>query len=93
MLALGRRRTQVLEIGHMDLLSFPLKPVPRGRLYDRINSFFEGKYPKYVEFREDEIRDVCSDVREIFMRQPMLLELEAPLKWVHLMPSSQILCH
>lgn len=39
-----------------------------------------GKYPKYVEFREDEIRDVCSDVREIFMRQPMLLELEAPLK-------------
>jgi len=39
-----------------------------------------GKYPKYVEFREDEIRDICSEVREIFMKQPMLLELEAPLK-------------
>ena len=44
--------------------------------------FYEGKYPKYVEFREDEIRDICSDVREIFMKQPMLLELEAPLKFV-----------
>jgi len=39
-----------------------------------------GKYPKYVEFREDEIRDVCGAVRDIFMKQPVLLELESPLR-------------
>jgi len=39
-----------------------------------------GKYPKYVDFREDEIRDICVAVRDIFMRQPALLELEAPLR-------------
>jgi len=39
-----------------------------------------GKHPKYVEFREDEIRDICVAVRDIFIKQPMLLELEAPLR-------------
>lgn len=37
---------------------------------------------KYVELSETEIRHLCTKAREIFMEQPILLELEAPIKVV-----------
>lgn len=37
------------------------------------------KSEKPVEMNEQEIRDLCLQSREIFLRQPILLELEAPL--------------
>ena len=40
-----------------------------------------GKKPgKQVNLTEDEIKYLCTTSREIFISQPNLLELEAPLK-------------
>ena len=35
---------------------------------------------KHVELDEGEIRYLCTKAREIFISQPILLELEAPIK-------------
>lgn len=35
---------------------------------------------KHVDLSEIEIRNLCIHAREIFMNQPILLELEAPIK-------------
>ena len=35
---------------------------------------------KQVNLTEAEIRDLCTSARDIFMNQPVLLELEAPIK-------------
>eukprot|EP00327_Prymnesium_parvum_P038387 CAMPEP_0195615806 /NCGR_PEP_ID=MMETSP0815-20121206/12682_1 /TAXON_ID=97485 /ORGANISM="Prymnesium parvum, Strain Texoma1" /LENGTH=385 /DNA_ID=CAMNT_0040756173 /DNA_START=14 /DNA_END=1171 /DNA_ORIENTATION=- len=35
---------------------------------------------KQVDLSETEIRDLCTSARDIFMNQPVLLELEAPIK-------------
>ena len=35
---------------------------------------------KQINLTEQEIRGLCSKSQEIFINQPMLLELEAPLK-------------
>lgn len=35
---------------------------------------------KQVNLSEAEIRGLCTSAREIFMNQPVLLELEAPIK-------------
>lgn len=35
---------------------------------------------KQVQLSEDEIKFLCSRAREIFMSQPILLDLEAPIK-------------
>ena len=39
-----------------------------------------GKPGKQVSLPENDIKGICLKVREIFMSQPILLELEAPLK-------------
>ena len=40
-----------------------------------------GKKPgKNVQLSEDDIKYLCTKSREIFMNQPNLLELEAPIK-------------
>jgi hypothetical protein len=40
-----------------------------------------GQRPgKYVNLEEAEIKFLCTRAREIFFKQPMLLELEAPIK-------------
>jgi len=40
-----------------------------------------GKKPgKNVNLTEDEIKHLCTKSREIFISQPNLLELEAPIK-------------
>ena len=48
-----------------------------------LNFFFtvRGSRPgKNVQLSENEIRGLCLKSREIFLSQPILLELEAPLK-------------
>lgn len=40
----------------------------------------QGKATKNQVLAENEIRAVCLKSREIFLQQPMLLELEAPIK-------------
>lgn len=39
-----------------------------------------SKVPKQVNLTEDEIKWLCTKSKEIFMEQPVLLELEAPIK-------------
>ncbi len=47
-----------------------------------INRLLEvrGKPGKQVQLYESEIRQLCVTSREIFLKQPNLLELEAPIK-------------
>lgn len=53
-------------------------------LYQNVFFFFspvKGSRPgKNVQLTESEIRGLCLKSREIFLSQPILLELEAPLK-------------
>lgn len=39
-----------------------------------------GKVPKQVQLNEPEIRQLCAAAKDIFLSQPNLLELEAPIK-------------
>lgn len=39
-----------------------------------------GRPGKQVQLSESEIRQLCVESREIFLKQPNLLELEAPIK-------------
>lgn len=53
-------------------------------LDDIINRLLEFRQArpanKQVQLMESEIRQLCTVSREIFLRQPNLLELEAPIK-------------
>ena len=51
-------------------------------LDDIINRLLEvrGRVGKQVQLSESEIRQLCQFSREIFLQQPNLLELEAPIK-------------
>ena len=52
------------------------------RILNSVFSFaVRGSRPgKNVQLTENEIRGLCLKSREIFLSQPILLELEAPLK-------------
>lgn len=39
-----------------------------------------GKTTKQVQLTEDEIKHLCFTAKQIFLSQPNLLELEAPIK-------------
>lgn len=51
-------------------------------LDDVINRLLDvkGRPGKQVQLSEAEIRQLCSQSRQIFLHQPNLLELEAPIK-------------
>ena len=51
-------------------------------LDDIINRLLEvrGRPGKQVQLSESEIRQLCSASREIFLQQPNLLDLQAPIK-------------
>ena len=50
-------------------------------MYIHLNFAVRGSRPgKNVQLTEGEIRGLCLKSREIFLSQPILLELEAPLK-------------
>ncbi|KAL6341141.1 hypothetical protein AAG906_032257 [Vitis piasezkii] len=49
-------------------------------IIDRLMEFRQGKSGKQVPLMESEIRQLCTVSREIFLQQPNLLELEAPIK-------------
>ncbi len=46
----------------------------------RLLSVRGNKPGKKVDLAEKEIRGLCMKARDIFMEQPILLELEAPIK-------------
>lgn len=53
-----------------------------------------GKPGKQVQLSESEIRQLCVESREIFLRQPNLLELEAPIKicGISFLPRFALVC-
>jgi serine/threonine-protein phosphatase PP1 catalytic subunit len=50
------------------------------KIIDKLLSVKGSKPGKQVNLTEQEIRGLCIKAREIFISQPILLELEAPLK-------------
>ena len=47
----------------------------------------QGSRPgRQVNLTEAEIRNLCTGAREVFMNQPVLLELEAPIKICGVLP-------
>lgn len=58
---------------------------------DIINRLLEvrkSRPGKQVQLSENEIRQLCSTAKHIFMQQPNLLELEAPIKICGTLPPS-----
>ena len=49
-------------------------------IIDRLLEVRGSKPGRAVQLSESEIRELCQRSREIFISQPILLELEAPLK-------------
>lgn len=56
-------------------------------IIDRLLDVRGSRPGKQVQLQEYEIRYLCTKAREIFIQQPILLELEAPIKvskkWHH----------
>jgi hypothetical protein len=49
-------------------------------IIEKLLSVKNSKTPKQVNLLEGEIKGLCHKSKEIFMQQPIFLELEAPLK-------------
>lgn len=49
-------------------------------IINRLLEFRNARTVRQVQLSEAEIRSLCSASREIFLQQPNLLELEAPIK-------------
>ena len=49
-------------------------------IIDRLLDVRNGRPGKPVQLTEQEIKQLCITAKEIFMSQPNLLELEAPIK-------------
>ena len=56
-------------------------------IIDRLLEVRGSRPGKQVQLLEAEIRHLCQKAREIFISQPILLELEAPIKVYLLLPS------
>ncbi|CAN7080331.1 unnamed protein product [Brassica oleracea var. botrytis] len=54
--------------------------VEKGVLDDIIRRLLEGRGGKQVQLSESEIRQLCFNGRQIFLSQPNLLELHAPIR-------------
>jgi len=52
-------------------------------IIDRLLEVRGSRPGKQVQLLESEIRFLCTKAREIFISQPILLELEAPIKVHH----------
>ena len=49
-------------------------------IIEKLLAVRNSKVPKQVNLLEAEIKGLCHKCKEIFMQQPIFLELEAPLK-------------
>lgn len=58
------------------------KGLPPLELETLINKLVTEKKGNDVKMSEQEVRAVCQAARDVFLSQPMLLELEAPIKIV-----------
>ena len=52
----------------------------KGVLDDIIRRLLEGRGGKQVQLSEGEIRQLCVNARQIFLSQPNLLQIRAPIR-------------
>lgn len=57
-----------------------LPPLDLDDLITRLVAVRNLKFAKPVPMQESELKMLCAVAREVFLKQPMLLELAAPLK-------------
>ncbi|KAJ8553082.1 hypothetical protein K7X08_020475 [Anisodus acutangulus] len=57
-----------------------IEPAVLDDIINRLLEFRNARTVRQVQISESEIRSLCSASREIFLQQPNLLELEAPIK-------------
>lgn len=57
-----------------------IEPAVLDDIINRLLDFRIARTARQVQLSEAEIRSLCSASREIFLQQPNLLELEAPIK-------------
>ncbi|KAL4554097.1 hypothetical protein LXL04_039775 [Taraxacum kok-saghyz] len=57
-----------------------IEPALLDDIINRLLELRQAKTVRQVQLSESEIRQLCSAAREIFLQQPNLLELEAPIK-------------
>lgn len=70
----GKENTAMADQHEVDLDS----------VIDRLLEVRGSRPGKQVQLLEAEIRYLCTKAREIFISQPILLELEAPIKVSHI---------
>ena len=58
----------------------------KGVLDDVIRRLLDGRGGKQVQLSESEIRQLCVNARQIFLSQPILLDLNAPIRICGLPP-------
>lgn len=58
----------------------PMDGVLLDDIIKRLRAAKSGRNAKQVRLSEAEIRQLCLDAKDVFISQPNLLELEAPLK-------------
>jgi len=57
-----------------------MNPALLDDIINRLLEFRQARTARQVQLSEAEIRLLCTTSREIFLQQPNLLELEAPIK-------------
>lgn len=57
-----------------------IEPALLDDIINRLLEFRQARTVRQVQLSESEIRQLCTASREIFLQQPNLLELEAPIK-------------
>lgn len=72
------QRVQVFPVGVNDMAD--QNDVDLDSVIDRLLEVRGSRPGKQVQLLETEIRYLCTKAREIFISQPILLELEAPIK-------------
>jgi serine/threonine-protein phosphatase PP1 catalytic subunit len=60
--------------------SSSLDPIDIDGIIEKLLSVRGARPGKQVNLTEDEIRGLCLHSREVFLSQPILVELEAPIK-------------
>ncbi|KAK6163825.1 hypothetical protein DH2020_000689 [Rehmannia glutinosa] len=66
-----------------------MEPAVLDDIINRLLEFRNARTVRQVQLSENEIRALCTTAREIFLSQPNLLELEAPIK---ICVSSHLIC-
>jgi hypothetical protein len=66
-----------------DLIMADQNDIDLDSVIDRLLEVRGSRPGKQVQLLEAEIRYLCTKAREIFISQPILLELEAPIKVNH----------